>query len=655
MSLKLKKDVVKAWDVFELINQGVSIFDQDLRLVFWNDRFLELLEFPHHLAFEGATFESFIRHNATIGEYGDGDVETLVAERVELAKRFEKHRLHRERPDGTVIEVSGSPMPNGGFVSIYTDITLQKKREQELEREALARTRELANSEARLQLIADEVPAGIAHVDGRMNFLFANRRFARAYGHTPDSIAGLNCEQVLHPQTFAESKKFFERARRGKIVDFEMKVRMPKDRIRDVRTYLRPERGEKGDESSFYILSVDVTRNKAATTALLSSQKMDALGRMSSGISHDFNNLLTIILGNLVPLTDRIQDPELLDEYLVPAISAARRGSSLTARLINLARQKPINPQTAAADESLSDLVDLLRSSIPENIDLNVQLNAPEACVSVDASELETAILNLVVNARDAISGSGTITLSTNLYELSDDEATLYRLTQGEYVKITLADTGVGMSVSQTEQVFEPFHTTKADVGGSGLGLAMVYSFVRQSNGTIWVDSELGQGSVFTMMLPTTQDKVEHQAFGHEPYRKLKARKNRPLVLLVEDDRDVRRVVMRQLTDIGFATLEADSASTALDLLELVEDISAVLTDVIMPGKLNGIDLANEVRCTHPNMRVVLMSGNQEEIAQMTFRENTAQLLRKPFSNAELADALSGVSSGLAKRAGDAS
>ena len=630
-----------AQEGFQHINQGITIFDENLKLVYWNDRFLELLEFPTNLAFQGAEFGSFIRHNAEAGEYGPGDVDVLVAERVTAAERFEKHLIERERPDGSIIEISGSPLPNGGFVTIYTDITVKKMRERKLEEKAAERTKALAKSEARLQLIASEVPAGIAHVDQDMNILFANRKFARAYGLTTDEIVGKNCDEVLHPQTLAESKKYFEPARQGKIVDFEMKVQMPKDRVRDVRTFLRPERVPKGQIASFYIVSVDVTRNKAATSALLSSQKMDALGRLSSGISHDFNNLLTIILGNLVPMEEQIKNDALRDEFLIPAISAARRGSSLTERLLNLAREKPINPKPVLADDSLTGLIELLRSSIPENIDIELDLNTDRKSILVDTSELETAILNIVVNARDAIEGSGLIHISTQMYDLSDDEADVLRLPAGDYLKISIRDTGTGMSAVETEQVFEPFHTTKAESGGSGLGLAMVYSFVRQSNGAIWVDSEKGKGTTFSILLPTTSEMPLSSKKSDNVIHRIEA-EQKPLVLLVEDDNEVRRVVRRQLTDIGYSTIEAETADSALELLEVLEDVHTVVSDVIMPGEYDGTQLANIVSEKYPKISVVLMSGNLDKADHLKKAPCDTPLLRKPFSNSELSAALSG-------------
>ncbi|WP_136660037.1 PAS-domain containing protein [Nitratireductor sp. XY-223] len=630
-----------AWEGFQHINQGITIFDEHLRLVFWNDRFLELLEFPRELAFVGADFESFMRYNAEIGEYGSGDVEELVAERVAAAKRFEKHHLERERPDGTIIEVYGSPLPHGGFVSIYTDITIQKKRERELERQAAERTRELRRSQARLQLIADEVPAGIARVDSDMNILFANRKFARAYGLTADEIVGMNCNDVLHPETMAIAKKFFEPAQRGKVVDFEMKVRMRNNRVRDVRTFLRPERAQEDESASFYIVSVDVTRTKAATSALLRSQKMDALGRLSSGISHDFNNLLAIILGNLVPMEERLEDDKLRDEFLVPAISAARRGSGLTERLLNIARKKPINPRPVVADETVSGLVELLRSSIPENIEIDLRLDADGARVLVDVSELETALLNIVVNARDAIDGSGRITLSSGIYELMDDEAAVLRISAGRYLRIAIVDTGSGMTQEESDQIFEPFHTSKGEVGGSGLGLALVYGFVRQSNGTIWVESEPGNGSTFTILLPTTE---EHPAAPAQVAGEIEMPDagKKPLILLVEDDAEVRRVVRRQLTGLGYSTVEAENADAAVELLDVIEELDAILTDVIMPGSVDGAELARLARQSHPAIPIVLMSGNMDKTDHLAHAPDSVSMLRKPFSDAELIAALTG-------------
>lgn len=620
------------------INQGISIIDKNLNIVAWNQQFLTVLGIPSELVFYGAKFSSFIRYNAEHGEYGDGDIEELITERVARAKRFESHQFERERPDGTIVQVIGSPLPGGGFVTVYTDVTDRRRREYDLKRRAREGAKAQELSEERLQLIANEVPAGIAHIDRDMRILFANTRFARAYGLTPEEIVGQHCNDVLHPKTVIESAGFFERARRGALVDFELKITMANNRIYDVRTFLRPERQSKGEVIGFYIMSMNVTNEKSATAALLRSQKMDALGRLSTGISHDFNNLLTVILGNLVPLADQIQNDKLREEYLEPTISAARRGSGLTKRLLNIARRQPINPAPVSAEKAIQDLVKLLQSSLPDSITLKTKLSNEKQCIFVDVSELETALLNIIVNARDAMGDRGEIVVSTDVVKLTATEALSYKISAGEYLSIVISDTGAGMSPSETERIFEPFYTTKAETGGSGMGLAMVYGFVQQSDGAILVESDVGKGTSFILLLPTTEEPEE---VAVEPS---KLESNNPaldhlLVLLVEDDKEVRHVVRRQLVDLGYSVIEAETADGAMELISILENVGLILSDVAMPGKMDGRDLANAIKTSRPELPIVLMSGHLDEYGRHQQLPETTPLLRKPFSSAELSTA----------------
>ncbi|MBL8328191.1 MAG: PAS-domain containing protein, partial [Hyphomicrobiaceae bacterium] len=209
------------------IHQGITIFDGELKMVGWNQRFLELLDFPESLAFEGATFESFMRFNAERGEYGPGDIETQVRTRVAEAARFLPHELERVRPDGLVLQVKGSPLPGGGFVAVYTDVTEQRSRERMLEKRISEHTEALRQSEARLRLIANEVPAGIAHCDQDLRFQFVNRRFANAYGFSQFEMIGRPADDILSEETMRVSRPFFEHARRGAAVDFDMTLKLP--------------------------------------------------------------------------------------------------------------------------------------------------------------------------------------------------------------------------------------------------------------------------------------------------------------------------------------------------------------------------------------------------------------------------------------------
>lgn len=622
----------------EHVAQGITIFDQDLKLVAWNSTFLGIYGYPESMAFPGADFASFIAFNAEKGDYGPGDPAQQTAERVAIARQFRRHRLQRARADGSSIEIAGHPLPSGGFVTTYTDITEIVRQREILRQEVAHKTDQLQLSERRLRLIADEVPAGIAHIDKDMNILYANKRFARAYGYEAAEVMGLNTSEVLHPRTLSESRKFFEQSRRGALVDFEMRVELPGDRFKDIRTLLRPEQHAQGEVASFYLLSIDITRRKATSSALMRSQKMDALGRLASGISHDFNNLLTVILGNLVPLAEQMDDESLISEFLAPAISAARRGSSLTQRLLALARREQFDPQPTAIAEAVEDICNLLSSSLPGTLGLVQTHHDDLPPAMVDRAQFEMALLNLAMNARDATEGRGTITIETELYAMQPDEAGFHHMPAGDYIRIRFSDDGCGMSPELAETIFEPFVTSKAAGKGSGLGLSMVYQFVRQSNGAIWVDSTPGAGATFTIQLPVSDSRPVPRAVP-SPGDSVAAEDQPRLVLLVEDDSDVRRAIRNKLGRLGHHLVEAGSADEAAGLIAQVEGIEIVLSDIDMPGTIDGRGLAQQLQITHPSLPVVLMSGKagpargDEMLANVPF-------LAKPFAVEELRDAL---------------
>lgn len=621
------------------IDQGLTVFDSDLRMVAWNKRFLELLEFPDGLAHQGAAFEDFIRYNAERGEYGEDDIDAAVSRRVEQAKDFEPHDFERVRPDGRVIRVKGSPITGGGFVTIYTDVT-QRRNQQILQEELIAeRAEALRLSEERLRLIANEVPAGIAHVDKDLCIRYANDRFARAYGKTPDELIGCFCRDVLAKATLDFSAPFFEQTRRGGRVDFDMTLTLPSGQVREIRTFLRPEQPSRGEVIGFYLVSVDVTRQKQATAAMLQAQKMDAVGQMSSGIAHDFNNLLTVIIGNLSPLTERLAESELRRELVEPALKAARRGADLTRRLLAVARRQPLKPTAVDLGDTIGDLIKLLRPSLPDNIELHSHFRGRTHPAFVDGAQLEMALLNLAINARDALKGGGRIEFSTSIRQVNPELGQTLRIKSGNYVEISVCDNGPGMPEEISTKIFEPFFSTKSDGGGSGLGLSMVYGFARQSNGSIRVESSPGKGTVFHLLLPVAEETASfHWVDTPEPPSSTQG-DIRGLVLLVEDSEEVRNVVRRQLVELGHRIVEAETADEALELIDSLENIDMLISDVAMPGALSGIDLAHRVRMERPEIHVLLMTGHSG-ILESTSAEDDFFLLRKPFETVELADAI---------------
>ena len=486
----------------EKIDQGVTIFDADLNLVFANRSLIDLLDVPEEVLAPGATFEDVIRYNAERGEYGAGDVEEMVAVRVERARRFEAHTIERTRPNGAILRISGWPIVGGGFATIYTDITRQRRREARLENEVFERTEALRRNEARLRLIANEVPAGIAYLSGDEVFQFVNTRFARAYGHEVDAIIGLKADEVLSPELIEASRPYFERAKEGEAVSFDHEALLADGRRLDVRSFLRPE-SEAGQASrGFYVLSIYIGRQKRAEATLLQAKKMQALDQLSSGIAHDFNNLLTVIIGNLTPLENEIDDPAARETMLAPALRAARRGAELTGRLLATARRQPLSPRATDISEVVKALASLVRPALPEGVRLSVTIADPSIACFVDRAMLENALLNLVINARDAVGGEGRIELSARRREISAPRGEMVGVSPGSYVEIACADDGVGINPGSLDRVFEPFFSTKTDSGGSGLGLAIVYAFARESDGGVTVQSAHGAGATVTLYLP---------------------------------------------------------------------------------------------------------------------------------------------------------
>ena len=632
-----------AFSALDSLSQGIAIFDADLRLQVWNSRFIELRALPPRLVHAGMSLRSLLRHFAERGELGKGDPDMLVEANLPVPGQTDSRRFEREISNGRLVEVLETILPEGGMSLVYTDLTEQRRREHALLELAEERAFALQESEARLKLIADEVPAGIAHIDQQMRFLFTNRRFAAAYGHSPADLVGLSTSDILHPRTLSESARFFEQARRGALVDFEMRVELPGGIFKDVRTLLRPASPSSGEVIGFYLLSIDVTRRKATMSALMGAQKMDALGRMASGISHDFNNLLTIILGNIVPLAEKLGDGELVSEYLAPAISAARRGSSLTQRLLTLARREQYAPEATNITGAVEEICTLLRSSMPRGLHISQESRGTVPEALVDRAQLEMALLNLAMNARDATGGTGHLSFNVDEYQLQPIEAELLHVPSGPYVRIRVADDGSGMTPDQTERIFEPFYTSKAAGAGSGLGLSMVYGFVKQSNGAISVESAPGEGATFTILLPSVELRAEpvFEEPSEPPMRdEAPDSANMPLVLLVDDDHDVRRTIRRRIASLGYPVIEAEDGDVALDLLSRIGFIGIVLSDINMPGSMDGVALSRCVRERFPQAAMILMSGRTEPAWHRDAAELKVEILGKPIPDDLLTQAL---------------
>ncbi len=626
------------------LDQGVTVFDADLKLVFANRRFLELIDLPAERARPGAAFEDILRYNAMRGEYGLGDPEEQVRTRVALAREFKPHTLERRRPNGVFLRVSGAPLPEGGFATIYTDVTEARRREIRLQEKVLETTVDLRRNEERLRLIANGVPAGIAYLDRDQIFGYANARFARAYGATPEGLVGRHAAEVLPAATYSASLPYFQRARQGQIVDFDLDIPLASGLLA-VRTILRPESGGAAPRG-FYVLSVNVTQAKRAAAALAQAQKLEALDQLSSGIAHDFNNLLTVLFGALVELDASVDDPAARRQLIAPALRAARRGAELTERLLAVARRQPLTPQPVDLVEIARDVAALVKPSLPDGAAFEISAEPAALHAFVDRAQAVTAVLNLAVNARDAIGPGGRVAVSLRRVALDAADAKAAGVAPGGYVELRFEDDGVGMPAWVRDRAFDPFFTTKGEGGGSGLGLAMAQGFVAASKGAMRLETEPGGGARFTALLPAVAEPPERK--GAEAAATRPAGLDGRLALLVDDDADVRAALRRDLMSFGLNVLEAATAEEAEALLRAAPEIDLVLSDVAMPGGASGLDLAERVRAFRPDAAVILATGQSARAAG-----GVARTLQKPIERDALGAALAGALGAARRPAGD--
>ena len=364
-------------------------------------------------------------------------------------------------------------------------------------------------------------------------------------------------------------------------------------------------------------------------------QKMETVGQLAGGIAHDFNNILTAIVGFGTLLAEQVSGNDNASENAGEILAAANRASALTRQLLAFGRRQVLHPTRLDVNEAVHSLAGMLRQLIGEDIDLQIICEPDVPPIRADLSQLESALANLVVNARDAMPRGGRLTVETASVTLDDDYCTTHvGVRPGRYARLSVSDTGIGMSHEVQARIFEPFFTTKQGGKGTGLGLATVYGIVKQSGGNIWVYSEEGLGATFKMYLPVDSSGDE-AVDRREPVRGQWS-KGTETVLLVEDAPMIRRLAREIMTRAGYTVIEADDANQASQLAAKQPRIDVLLTDVIMPGP-NGIELADQLRAARSELRVLFMSGytNNAIVRNGLLRDSTT-FLQKPFTPEEL-------------------
>lgn len=394
--------------------------------------------------------------------------------------------------------------------------------------------------------------------------------------------------------------------------------------------------GLPGFNLGFLIVIRDVTEQQRRESALVEKQRLEALGRLTGGIAHDFNNLLTVISGNL-QLVGGEANPDKRNRYLAEAEMATVMGARLNQRLITFARQRHLAPETVNIDQMVGQLLDLIKRSVGEKIVVEADLAASPSLVCVDVSEMENAILNLVLNSRDAMDDGGSISITTRIIEITSSADAFHgELSLGNYVSLTVRDTGSGMSEDVAARACEPFFTTKSEGKGAGLGLTAIHGFIKQSGGHLSIESEIGCGTSVCIYLPMTANMEKRASLQSSEAPNHSGRGE--LILLVEDNSAVRIVTKERLSLLGYRVIEAVNGAEALKIASMGDPLDLVFSDIVMPGGVSGIELAKRLRRMRPELPILLTSGFPDEAARLEASETfPLAVLRKPYKNEELA------------------
>ncbi len=460
-------------------------------------------------------------------------------------------------------------------------------------------------------------------------------------------------EDFLHKDDRGQFLNGMRQLLTGEAPSLQMELRFitPDNRVMHGATSVALVKNEKGDTEQLIVQVVDTTERKTVNQRLQKAQKMEAIGQLTGGIAHDFNNLLTIVIGNLQLLDGKLAD-EKAKKRLAESIDAAQKGSDLTRQLLAFARKQDLAPKDAEINGLVRGMEPLVKRAVGENIDVHIETMEGEPHALIDPSQLESSILNLAINARDAMPDGGRLTIETQAAYLDRFYAEKNpEVVPGHYVMVAVSDSGTGMSQELLEQVFQPFFTTKANGKGSGLGLSMVYGFIKQSGGHISIYSEVGHGTSVKMYLPrrmragdSTPAPVDVPAPA--PTAALPATNSasepeavrRPKILVVEDQEAVRMVACGFLEDFGYEVVEAGDGFEALSKLQEHDDIDLMFSDVVMPGGMNGFDLAQAAQSLKPALKIVHTSGypkgamvHQDE---PRFREGF--IIMKPYRREDL-------------------
>ena len=474
----------------------------------------------------------------------------------------------------------------------------------------------------------------VVTVDGQR--LYNSPSYEKVLGYSSEELTRTSAYEQIHPDDRPLVLAAASEAR-GNAVGrrLEYRIRHKNGEWLVVESTASAVRNAEGKVEKLVIVNRDITERKQLEQQLVLSQKLDAIGRLSGGVAHDFNNILGVIIGYSEALQEKFGPDDPYREAVDEIQKAGKRAASLTQQLLAFSRKQVLEPKVLDLNAVVADVEKMLRRLIGEDIELKLTTSPELGMVKTDRGQIEQVILNLAVNARDAMPRGGELKIETANAELTEKDAKRYRyVVPGQYVNLQIGDTGCGMDEELQSHIFEPFFTTKEKGKGTGLGLATVYGVIKQSGGYIWVESQPGKGSRFSIYLRRVEGSAEKVLETEGPVKRIRGPQT---VLLVEDEASLRKLTRNTLEQVGFTVLEAQDAFEAVNIAAQTNAvIDLLLTDVVMPGR-SGPELAGDLAAARPRMRVLFMSGYTDgAIEAHGVLESGILILRKPFTRHQL-------------------
>ena len=604
---------------------GIALIDNNGRFIYINPEFTNITGYTVEDIFAG---RDWFHRASPFPEYRQEIVSSL--KRDVIQKRVEKiFSVICKNGEMKEIEFKPTLLDDGRIVVVLSDITERKRAEDALR-----------ESEEKYRTILENIEDGYFEVDLAGNFTFFNDSLCRMLGYSKEEMMGMNDREYTDQENAKKLYQAFNKVyRTGEPTkEFGWEV-VAKDGTRlfgEVSVSLIKD--SKGQPTGFRGIARDITERKRADEEkatlqeeLRQSQKMEAIGGLAGGIAHDFNNLLTVISGNCQLSLLELKEEDSLRGNIEEIKAATERATSLTRQLLAFSRRQVLNMRVLDLNTIIRDLEKMLRRVIGEDIELVTCFADNLGMVKMDPGWIEQVIMNLAVNARDAMPGGGKLIIETANADL-DDSCSRGHVTAkpGRYVKLCVNDTGTGMPPDVREHLFEPFFTTKEKGKGTGLGLSTVYGIIKQSGGDIWVYSEPGLGTTFNIYWPRVDESIDDTTMT---VTREEIPRGGETILLVEDEEDVRKLAVRILQRQGYTVLEASCGKDALALCkEHAGPIHLILTDVVMPG-MNGRQLADQLIRLRPNLKVVYMSGYTDNaVIHHGVLEEGVNYIQKPFT-----------------------